>query len=58
MHEIGGDAALFVNIHNVQELKKAFLNVINDSDLYRGLVERGRCNATRFSLSEIVEQYY
>ena len=57
LHEIGRNAALFVNPHDVQELRNAFLRLIEEPDLYHTLVERGRQNANRFKLTEIARQY-
>ncbi len=55
--EIAGDGALFVDPHSVDDIRKAVLSVVNDSDLYNKLVERGLENVKRFDVRRIAEEY-
>jgi glycosyltransferase involved in cell wall biosynthesis len=55
--EVAGDGALFVEPGNVQELRAAIRQLLDDPDLRDLLVERGRRNVERFSLSRIAAEY-
>lgn len=57
LHEVGQDAALFVNPHNILELKNTFLSLIENPNLYNELVNKGKLNAERFKIAEIANQY-
>jgi glycosyltransferase involved in cell wall biosynthesis len=47
--EIVGDAALLVAPRDVDSLAAALLAVVGDAEVRAGLVEKGRCRATRFT---------
>jgi len=47
--ELAGDAALTVPPTDVEALANALVRVLTDSDLRRGMLERGRVQAARFS---------
>jgi glycosyltransferase involved in cell wall biosynthesis len=55
--EIAGDGALFVEPGNVEELRVAISQVLNDSALRKCLIDRGRRNVERFSLKRIAAEY-
>ncbi len=47
--EIAGDAALFVNPYEINEIKNAMLKLINDPDLRLKLIEKGKQRKNNFS---------
>lgn len=55
--EIAGDAALLVSPYDVEDMRRGFLNLINDSTLRLRLVENGLKNIMRFQSQEIAKQY-
>lgn len=57
MPEVAGDAACLVNPFSVTSIRAGLERVINDAD-YRGtLIERGRINRERFSLTQVAGSY-
>jgi glycosyltransferase involved in cell wall biosynthesis len=57
MKEVAGDAALFVNPTNIEEIRAALIALHQQPGTYQTLVDKGRKNASRFSLSAIVDKY-
>jgi glycosyltransferase involved in cell wall biosynthesis len=55
--EVAGDGAMFVEPGNVQELRAAIRQLLDDPDLRDLLVERGRRNVERFSVPRIAAEY-
>lgn len=60
--EVGGDAAVFVNPYDVEDISRGILRVLQDPALAESLVEKGLQNAKRFSwedsarkLNELIE---
>ncbi|HEY1038313.1 MAG TPA: glycosyltransferase family 1 protein [Bacteroidia bacterium] len=49
MPEVAGDAALFVNPYEVNEIKNAMIYLYNDRDKCRELVKAGRIQKNKFS---------
>jgi glycosyltransferase involved in cell wall biosynthesis len=47
--EAAGDAAVYIDPHNVQEIADAMLRVLTDAELRRTLIAKGFQNAGRFS---------
>lgn len=47
--EVAGDAALFVNPYEVNEIKNAMLQLINNPDLRSKLIEKGKLRKDNFS---------
>ncbi|NOY96567.1 MAG: glycosyltransferase family 4 protein [Chlorobi bacterium] len=47
--EVAGDAACFCDPGNVDEIKKCFINLLENSKLREGLIEKGRERAEQFS---------
>lgn len=39
--EVAGEAAIFVNPHNVNDISNAMFNIIKDNNLRQGMIERG-----------------
>lgn len=49
MPEVAGESALLVNPYNTNELKLALLKVVNDNNIKKNLIDKGRLNVNRFS---------
>ena len=54
--EVGGDAALFVDPHNIDALAHAMLRVITSSDLQAQMSRAGLNHATRFMWDKAAEE--
>lgn len=57
LKEISGDAACFVNPDEPGSIKEGFIRLINDENFRKGLVEKGHCNALKFTPQNICRQY-
>lgn len=57
LHEIGRNAALFVNPNDIISLKNGFSNLINNYNLRNYYIKQGQENAKRFRLKNIAVQY-
>ena len=57
LQEVGGDAALFVNPLDVDDMHRGFGRLIADSALREALVARGFENAKRFDVDQIRQQW-
>lgn len=57
LREIGGDAALFVNPYQVEEIRNAFSQLLYDDALYKDYVIKGKKNVQRFDSSLIASQW-
>lgn len=57
MPEVGGDAALYVNPHNNEEIKDKILELMTNSELRQSLIEKGFENVKRFDEDTIAQQY-
>jgi glycosyltransferase involved in cell wall biosynthesis len=57
LREVGGEAALFVNPHDVEDMHQGFERIIADSALRELLVARGYENAKRFNVDRIRQQW-
>jgi len=63
LHEVGGDACLYVNPNSVQEIAIGLERIVSDENLKKKLVEKGKERLKKFSwektvrkiLSEIIE---
>ena len=64
LHEVGGDACLYVNPNSVQEIAIGLERIVSDENLKKKLVEKGKERLKKFSwektvrkiLSEIIEK--
>jgi glycosyltransferase involved in cell wall biosynthesis len=54
--EIAGDAALFVDPYDVDDITRAFRIISSDADLRRELAERGVAQAAKFSIDRYRER--
>jgi glycosyltransferase involved in cell wall biosynthesis len=54
--EIAGDAALYVNPYETDEIARAIKTIVNDGDLRTELVRRGRIQAELFSVDRYRER--
>lgn len=57
LHEVGGDAAFYVDPYNVDEMHEAFKHLLNHYEEREGLVKRGLENIKRFSPEIIKKQW-
>ncbi len=57
MPEVGGDAAIYVNPHNVQEIKDNICELIANPQLRESLISKGFENVKRFDEETIAQQY-
>lgn len=56
--EAGGDAALYINPDDPEEIGKAIERVIEDQNLRKTMIEKGKLNAQRFTPEKYVMQLY
>ena len=54
--EVAGDAAIYFDPHNVEEMADAILKVLGDSSLKEKLIERGKSRLQLFSWEKTAEQ--
>ncbi len=57
LKEVAGEAALFVNPHDVEDMKKGFDRLFNDAQLRKDLVEKGYANIERFTVDNIRKEW-
>jgi glycosyltransferase involved in cell wall biosynthesis len=57
MKEVAGDAALLVTPTNIEEIRAAIVALHQQPDRYQTLVDKGKKNASRFSLIATVDKY-
>ena len=57
MTEIGRDSVYYVNPYSVNSIRQGFMTLINDGDMRKNLIMKGRENAKRFSCNVIAKQY-
>lgn len=55
--DISGKAALLVNPYDINDIRKTYLNIIEDKQLRDSLIEKGLNNVKRFEASFIAKQY-
>lgn len=58
MTEVAGDGAVFVNPHDVSEIKTAIQTVINDEALRKKIIFKGSENVKKYSAKSIANKYY
>ena len=56
MPEINGDAGILIDPHNEQELEDAILNVLEDTNLRKQMIEKGFKRAKEFSWERCAQQ--
>lgn len=61
--EVGGDAAVYVDPYDIEDIRRGILEILQDDKLQEALVEKGYKNAKRYSwqksaelLNEIIER--
>ena len=57
LHEIGGEAVVYVDPHDIDEIRKIILQLKNDSEFRNSLIEKGKENIKRFEISSITQMY-
>ena len=57
MPEVGGDAAIYVNPYDFNQIKIAIQSIIENASLRQGLIEKGFKNILRFDGDTIADQY-
>ena len=57
MREVAQNAALFVNPDSINDIRKAVIQLMEDTDIQKMLIRNGRKNAERFSPERITEKY-
>lgn len=55
--EIAKDAAYYANPYSITELKTAFKFLLNRKDVCNDLIQKGICNAQKYSIDKIAQQY-
>lgn len=58
LHEIGDDAALFVNPKSVEEIRDAIISLMTDSALREKYIQAGITNAKKYGHRYIANEYY
>ena len=56
MPEVGGDAAVYVDPHNVEDIKKKLKNVMEDEELRKELIDKGFTQAKKFSWEKTAKE--
>lgn len=56
MPEVGGDAAIYVNPEDIQDIKKKLKNVLEDTKLRGMMIEKGFNQVKKFSWEKTAEQ--
>ena len=57
MPEVGGEAVYYVDPHNVDDIRKGILELIQNADLRDCLIKKGLENIKRFKPEVIAAQY-
>ena len=57
MREVAQNAALLVNPDSINDIRKAVIQLMEDTDIQKMLIRNGRKNAERFSPERITEKY-
>jgi glycosyltransferase involved in cell wall biosynthesis len=57
MLEVAKDTAVLVDPHNVSEIRAAINDLVNDRAYYDSAVEKGRCNAAKYSAEYVAGEY-
>ena len=57
LKEVGGNAALFVNPEDVEDMHRGFERIVREQGLREMLIARGLENAKRFEVKEIIEKW-
>lgn len=57
LREVAGDAALFVDPLDIDDMRKGYERMLSEPGLRQSLVERGRNNVSRFDVSAIMQQW-
>ena len=57
LHEIGGDAALYVNPNDISSIRTGFINIMENHDIRTHCIQQGYINANRFRLKNVAAQY-
>lgn len=57
LKEVGGDACVYVDPENVDDMHNGFVKLFSDAELRKQCVERGLENVKRFELEEILSEW-
>lgn len=57
MNEIAGEAAWFVDPYDVESIRNGFIKLINDAELRKELISKGKENVKRFAAEKIAADY-
>ena len=57
MLEVAKDTAVLVDPHNVAGIRAAINDLANDPVYYDSVVEKGRCNAAKYSAEYVAGEY-
>jgi glycosyltransferase involved in cell wall biosynthesis len=57
MPEVGGDASIYVDPYNIEEIRNSIIKLIDNDVLRQRLIERGFENVKRFDADRIASQY-
>ena len=57
LREVAGDAALYVEPLDVQDIRRGFIRLLSEPDLCQNLVKNGEKNVCRFEASSIRQQW-
>ena len=56
MPEVGGDAAVYFDPENVAEMNHQINKVLNDEELRKEMIEKGKVQLKKFSWKKITKQ--
>lgn len=57
MKEVAGDAALLVDPYNVSEIRNAVQKLVEDQNLRKSLIKKGKSNIQSYKVEKVVAQY-
>ena len=57
LREVAGDAALFVNPTDINDMRNGFMALFEDAELRHSLVDKGYENVKRFAVDNILKQW-
>lgn len=57
MKEVAGEGAMLVDPYSVEDIRKAYINIINNPSLRKSLVKKGLENVQKYQVEHITAQY-
>lgn len=58
MPEVAGDAALYIDPYNIDEISQAMIKIVDDKNLRKSLIEKGRIQRQKFSWDKTADKLW